>query len=236
MTPQILCENVSVQYDRHLAVQNATFSVEPGDFLCIVGENGSGKSTLLKAMLGLLPLSGGQILFPDSRSRRGIGYVPQQSNIQKNFPATVWEIVLSGCLPRRKWRPFYTAADKQRAQDALSRVDMLSLKNISYQHLSSGQQQRVLLARALCATDWLLCLDEPTTALDAQSTAELYALLANLCQNGLSIVMVSHDIPATLSQAKHILHMHTKPLFFGTTQAYCKTPLCQSFLKEVPHD
>ena len=143
MTPQILCENVSVQYDRHPAVQNATFSVEPGDFLCIVGENGSGKSTLLKAMLGLLPLSGGQILFPDSRSRRGIGYVPQQSNIQKNFPATVWEIVLSGCLPRRKWRPFYTAADKQRAQDALSRVDMLSLKNISYQHLSGGQEDQV---------------------------------------------------------------------------------------------
>ena len=113
---------------------------------------------------------------------------------------------------------------------------MLSLKNVSYQHLSGGQQQRVLLARALCATDWLLCLDEPTTALDAQSTAELYALLANLCQNGLSIVMVSHDIPATLSQAKHILHMHTKPLFFGTTQVYCKTSLCQSFLKEVPHD
>ena len=122
MTPQILCENVSVQYDRHPAVQNATFSVEPGDFLCIVGENGSGKSTLLKAMLGLLPLSGGQILFPTFRSRRGIGYVPQQSNIQKNFPATVWEIVLSGCLPQRKWRPFYTAADKP----------------VSYTHLPGG--------------------------------------------------------------------------------------------------
>lgn len=235
MNDLIQCKNLTLQYDRHIAVQGASFSVEPGDFLCIVGENGSGKSTLLKGLLGLLPPHGGQVSYAPCLSRTAIGYVPQQSTVQRDFPATVWEIVLSGCLARRGNRPFFSASEKQRARRSLERLDISALARQSYRALSGGQQQRVLLARALCAADQLFCLDEPATGLDPQASSSLYQLLSSLCEQGIAIVMVSHDLGSVLSYAKHILHMDTRPLFYGTAAAYQSTALCRRLLGGPDH-
>ena len=235
MNSLIQCKNLTLQYDRHIAVQNVSFSVEPGDFLCIVGENGSGKSTLLKGLLGLLPPHDGQISYAPSLSRTAIGYVPQQSTVQRDFPATVWEIVLSGCLARRGKRPFFSAAEKKRAHASLDRLGIADLCRQSYRALSGGQQQRVLLARALCAADQLFCLDEPATGLDPKATASLYQLLHSLCGQGMAIVMVSHDLDSALCYAKHILHMDTHSLFYGTADAYRETALCHRFLGGPAH-
>ncbi len=230
MNSLIRCTHLTLQYDRHIAVQNASFSVNPGDFLCIVGENGSGKSTLLKGLLGLLPPRSGQVVYAPSLSRTAIGYVPQQSTVQRDFPATVWEIVLSGCLARRGRRPFFSAEDKHRAHDALQQLGIADLGRQSYRALSGGQQQRVLLSRALCAADQLFCLDEPSTGLDPKAAAALYQLLSSLCAKGMAIIMVSHDLSSALSYATHILHMDTHPLFYGTAAAYQNTELCRRLL------
>ena len=235
MSHLIQCQNLTLQYDRHIAVQNINLTIEPGDFLCIVGENGSGKSTLLKGMLGLLSPHSGQVVYAPSLSRTAIGYVPQQTTVQSDFPATVREIVLSGCLARKGHRPFFSSQEKKRAQSAMEQLGILSLCKDSYQTLSGGQQQRVLLARALCAADQLFCLDEPVTGLDPTATAELYQLLQSLCKQGMTIVMVSHDVESVLSYAKHILHLHTKCLFYGTAEAYRRTDYCHHLLGGALH-
>jgi zinc transport system ATP-binding protein len=217
--PQLLCENLSLGYNSHTVVENLNFSVNTGDYLCIVGENGSGKSTLMKTILGLLkPLSGkitnGDGLLPDE-----IGYLPQQTEVQRDFPASVNEIVLSGCQSRCGKRPFYNRAEKALAQENIRKMGIEDLRKKCYRELSGGQQQRVLLARALCATQKMLLLDEPVSGLDPIVTKEMYALIEDLHKDGITIIMISHDIEAAKKYATHILHIG-KNIFFGTKDEY----------------
>lgn len=228
----ITCRDVSLGYESHAILEHLSFAVSAGDYLCIVGENGSGKSTLMRTMLGLLRPLAGAIEFGDGMARDGIGYLPQQTAIQKDFPATVWEIVLSGCQARMGRRAFYGKTERALAEENLSRMGMTDYKKRCYRELSGGQQQRVLLARALCATKQLLLLDEPVAGLDPKATAELYALIDRLNREGVAIVMISHDIAAAVRFATHILHVGGKHTFFGTLGEYLDSPLGRGFMAE----
>jgi len=231
--PLLTCDHVTLRYERVTAVEGLTFSVVSGDYLCIVGENGSGKSSLVKAMLGLMPIAAGTIRMEAGLKPTHIGYLPQQTAHQRDFPATVQEIVLSGCLNAMGLRPFYTAKEKNRTEQAMDKLDIAMLKNTSYHELSGGQQQRVLLARALCATHKLLLLDEPAAGLDPLATADLYRMIGTLNrEEGITIIMVSHDVDAAVANASHILHLHNTSLFFGTAEAYRSSDIGQLFLKE----
>ena len=195
MNPIIKCEHTDFGYENHDAVIDLNLEIYPGDYLCVVGENGSGKSTLIKGMLGLLKPTGGTLTVADELKRGGIGYLPQQTAAQKDFPATVQEVVLSGTLSRRGNRPFYSMAERKLAAHNLERLGMEHLKNKCYRELSGGQQQRVLIARALCATEQLLILDEPITGLDPSAIQDFYHLIKKLNkEDGITIIMVSHDI------------------------------------------
>ena len=205
--PYIKCENLILGYEGTPVAENISFMVDKGDYLCIVGENGAGKSTLMKTLLGLTPLMGGSITYGDGLKAHEIGYLPQQTFVQKDFPASVWEIVLSGTLPKCGRRPFFHKEQKQLAEENMKRMDIWDLKKECYRNLSGGQQQRVLLARALCASSRLLVLDEPVTGLDPKVTAEFYQLIEDLNKEGLTIIMVSHDIRAAVKYASHILHV-----------------------------
>lgn len=224
---QLICQNLSVGYDGKVILQDVNFEVHDGDYLCIVGENGSGKSTLMKTILGLLPVINGKILFGEGLKKNEIGYLPQQTNIQKDFPASVREIVLSGCQARGDNRLFYSKKEKQIAYDNMNKLQINNFENKSYRQLSGGQQQKVLLARALCATKKILLLDEPVSGLDPKSTQELYTVINNLNQQeGITIIMISHDITA-VKYASNILHIGEK-IFFGTKDEYLKSK--QSYL------
>ncbi|MBQ7203898.1 MAG: metal ABC transporter ATP-binding protein [Eubacterium sp.] len=213
------CENLTLGYDSRTVVSDLNFEINSGDYLCIVGENGSGKSTLVKTLLNLQPRIGGDIIYGDGLSRNEIGYLPQQTVVQRDFPASVWEIVLSGNLSSGGFKPFYTKADKNRAEENIRKMGIDSLKKCCYRELSGGQQQRVLLARALCATKKLLLLDEPVSGLDPRVTAEMYDLIKELNTQGITVIMISHDIAAALKYASHILHIGSD-VFFGTKAEY----------------
>ncbi len=225
------CENASFAYDGRTVLENVSFSMDAGDYLCVVGENGSGKSTLIKGLLGLKAPESGTISYLDGLRSTEIGYLPQQTRTQRDFPASVSEVVLSGCLNRLGGRFHYGREEKERAAENMERMGIDELKNASYQELSGGQQQRVLLARALCATKRLLLLDEPVTGLDPIATGEMYNLikLVNLC-DGISVIMVSHDIHEAVRYATHILHLGHKQLFFGTSAEYRESSLARRFL------
>lgn len=226
----IKCENLALAYEGQTVVSDLNFEVNRGDYLCIVGENGSGKSTLVKAILGLKNANSGKIIFADGLGRKEIGYLPQQTIVQKDFPAVVEEIVLSGCLSKCGLRPFYNKEEKQLAKANLKRLEIEDLAGRCYRELSGGQQQRVLLARALCATGKLLLLDEPVTGLDPRLTKEFYDIVETLNKKDkITIVMVSHDINAAIKYASHILHVGT-PLFFGTKENYLKTQAGKEFM------
>ena len=226
------CRDVTITYDSKIAVDHVSFEVNEGDYVCIVGENGSGKSTLLKSILGLVPLKSGSVSFGPEGHHKRLGYLPQQTNIQKDFPASVYEVVLSGCLNRRGLKPFYSKADKEQAMQHMERLGIGDFKKRSFSALSGGQQQRVLLARALCATDKLLLLDEPVTGLDPLVTEELYQLIEQLNKDlGVTIIMVSHDISSATRYADKILHMKQSLLFYGDTASYVNTELGKRFLK-----
>lgn len=221
---QLTCQDLSVGYEGKAVLQDLNFSVRSGDYLCIVGENGAGKSTLMKTILGLQPPVRGKVLTGDGLRPNEIGYLPQQTQVQKDFPASVWEIVLSGCQGRCGRRPFYRRAEKQLAKRTLEKLHISPLARRCYRELSGGQQQRVLLARALCATRSMLLLDEPTAGLDPMATAELYQLIARLNhQDGITVIMISHDLTAALDAASHILHIG-QTVFFGTADAYRNSP------------
>ena len=173
----LACKNVSIYYDETKAVENVSFEVNQGDYVCILGENGSGKSTLIKGILGLEKLESGTIEYLNGINKSQIGYLPQQTIVQKNFPASVYEVVLSGCLNRRGLKPFYSKKEKELALENMKKVQIEELKDTSYKELSGGQQQRVLLARALCASKKLLILDEPITGLDPVITNKMYELI-----------------------------------------------------------
>ena len=220
MMAQLTCQNLCVGYDGKSVLQDLNFEVFAGDYLCIVGENGSGKSTLMKTILGLQPPTSGRILTGDGLRKNEIGYLPQQTQVQKDFPASVREIVLSGCQGRCGSRPFYNREEKKLAADAMEKMQVAPLAKRCYRTLSGGQQQRVLLARALCATQKMLLLDEPVSGLDPKVTAEMYALIQKLnYEDGITVVMISHDLNAALQYASHILHIGDA-VFFGTKAAY----------------
>jgi|SRR5574344_528201 zinc transport system ATP-binding protein len=216
---QLNIENLTVGYNSKIILKDINFKVNSGDYLCIVGENGSGKSTLLKTMLRLqLPLSG-KIIYGENFKADEIGYLPQQTDVQKDFPASVREIVLSGCQSRCGIRPFYNKSEKLLAIENMKKMGIEQFAKHCYRELSGGQQQRVLLARALCATQKMLLLDEPVTGLDPIVTEEMYTLIKNLNNEGISIVMISHDINAAIQYATHILHIGNS-IFFGTKEEY----------------
>ena len=228
---QLTCENVSLGYDNKTILSNLSFSVNSGDYLCIVGENGSGKSTLMRTMLGLQKPMSGEISLGDGLKKGEIGYLPQQTDVQKNFPASVKEIVLSGCQARAGLRPFYNNQEKEMAAKDMKKMRIEEFSKRCYRELSGGQQQRVLLARALCATQKILLLDEPVSGLDPKVTAEMYELISGLNKEGITIIMISHDIDVAISEASHILHICDKP-FFGTKEEYLKSELGSKFIEQ----
>ena len=221
---QLTCQNLSVGYDGRPVLQGLNFEASAGDYLCIVGENGSGKSTLMKTILGLQTPISGTILTGDGLRKNEIGYLPQQTQVQKDFPASVKEIVLSGCQGRCGRRPFYSKKEKRLAADAMDKMRISQLAGRCYRELSGGQQQRVLLARALCATRKMLLLDEPVSGLDPKVTVEMYELIESLNQeDGITVIMISHDLSAALRYASHILHIDDS-VFFGTKADYLRSP------------
>lgn len=215
----ITCNHLSLGYEQQIIVSDLNFQVEKGDYLCIVGENGAGKSTLVKTLLHLQEKISGEMVTGNGLSPHEIGYLPQQTLVQRDFPATPWEIVLSGSLPKCGLRPFYRKQEKELAEKTMQRLGIWHLKNTCYRHLSGGQQQRVLLARALCAAGKVLLLDEPVTGLDPKATLEFYQITRQLNEEGVSIIMVSHDIQA-IYFATHILHIQQEHTFFGTKDEY----------------
>ena len=221
--------DLSLGYDAHTIVERLNFTVNEGDYLCIVGENGSGKTTLVKTLLRLQEPIGGQILIGDGLKRNEIGYLPQQTAVQKDFPASVREIVLSGCQGRCGLRPFYSREEKRLAEENMERMGIAALAERCYRELSGGQQQRVLLARALCATRKLLLLDEPVSGLDPKVTAEMYDLISDLNREGITVIMISHDVEAAVRYASHILHIGAG-VFYGTKDEYLQSDVGRFFL------
>jgi zinc transport system ATP-binding protein len=228
--PLLSCSGLELGYEGHTVLHCPDFRVNAGDYLCVVGENGSGKTTLMKTLLGLIKPAGGKIAWGEGLRENEIGYLPQQTDVQRDFPATVREIVLSGCQGRMGRRPFYNREDKKTAAQNMERLDLSALAGRCYRELSGGQQQRVLLARALCATQKLIVLDEPVSGLDPHVTSEMYGLIRNLNrEDGITVMMISHDITAALQEATHILHVGEE-LFFGTKADYLASPLAARFL------
>ncbi len=225
----ITAKELSLGYDSQVIVNDLSFSVSKGDYLCIVGENGSGKTTLMKTLLHLMEPISGQILTGDGLKKNEIGYLPQQTIVQKDFPASVREIVLSGCQGRCGRRPFYNKEEKQLAAESMERMGITDLSDRCYRDLSGGQQQRVLLARALCATGKVLLLDEPVAGLDPVVTAQMYELIEGLNKDGITIIMVSHDVMAALKYATHILHIGDR-IFFGTREEYLNSEVGRWFV------
>lgn len=219
----IKCKNLVLGYEGTIVAENINFEVNRGDYLCIVGENGAGKTTLMKTLLGLTPPMGGEFVRGEGLNAHETGYLPQQTVVQRDFPASVWEIVLSGTLSSCGKRPFFGKEQKSLAEKNMRRMDIWELKKECYRRLSGGQQQRVLLARALCASSKLLVLDEPVTGLDPKVTVEFYQLIKKLNEEGLTIIMVSHDVSSAIKYASHILHIEKERSFTGTTKEYLKS-------------
>lgn len=228
-------ENLSLGYDSNVIVKDLNFTVNSGDYLCIVGENGSGKTTLMKTLLHLNSPLGGKIVTGDGLKPNEIGYLPQQTVVQKDFPASVREIVLSGCQSRQGFRPFYNKEEKELAESNMKRMHISELASRCYRELSGGQQQRVLLARALCATQKILLLDEPVSGLDPRVTGEMYELISGLNRDGITIIMISHDIEAAVRYASHILHIGGKG-FFGTKEEYLESDTGKYFMQSADEE
>lgn len=232
------CKDVTLGYENKVVAKNLNFKIDQGDYLCVVGENGTGKSTLIKTLLRLIkPLNGEVIANVQGKNHKGVGYLPQQTQAQKDFPASVWEVVLSGVLNNDHRCPFYNKKDKAEAEKNMEKLNILDLKKRCYRELSGGQQQRVLLARALCATDSVLILDEPVTGLDPAASMELYETIKDLNKKeNVTIIMVSHDIKNALNYATHILHLEQENDFFGTVEEYKKSNVSNMFLGGAAND
>ncbi len=222
---EIICENLAMGYGKNVLHQDINFTIPHGSYTCIVGDNGTGKSTLIKTLLGLIPALEGSIAIGGEQDSKAMGYLPQQSPVQKDFPASVFEIVISGCLNRMSWLPFYRKAEKQRAHEMLEKLGIADLAKKSYSELSGGQQQRVLLARALCATDQAILLDEPGTGLDAETRKDFYALLRQLNQEGTSIIMITHHLKEVIDDADYVLCLRNCGVHCMTKEAYDKHEL-----------
>ena len=229
--PQLVCRGLTLGYEGKTVLEGLDFSVEAGDYLCIVGENGSGKSTLMKTLLGLIPPLAGEIVFGEGLGKNSIGYLPQQELSRRDFPASVREVVQSGCVAGAPYRPFYTKAQKMRAADSMARMGISDIADESFCRLSGGQKQRALLARALCAADKMLLLDEPVSGLDPKVSARMYDLIDSLNKDdGVTVIMISHDISAAVQYARHILHLGSRDVFFGSVEEYRESPHGMSFI------
>lgn len=222
MKRAILVKNLTLGYGKNKVINSADFEIFEQDFVCVVGANGAGKSTLIKAILGLIPFKTGQILFGENISRREIGFLPQEAKIDLNFPATVFEIVMSGNLGRMGKRIFYRKDDKERAVEILKKLGILKLKNVSFFELSGGQKQKVLLARALIATSKILILDEPSNNLDFKSRKDFYKILKNLNKAGLTIVMITHDIDADDLIGNKVINIKEGDVILETTAKFLR--------------
>lgn len=234
MKELIKCNNISLSYDGVDVLKDISFSIYDDDYLCIVGENGSGKSTLIKCLLGIKKADKGEIIMNGGLKHSDIGYLPQQTSIQKGFPATVEEVVISGCLSSRGYCPFYSKKEKQTAEMNMKRLGILDLRKRCYRELSGGQQQRALLARALCAAKKLILLDEPVTGLDPVAINELYNLIGELNQSDkITIIMVSHDIQNLLRNTKHVLHLNESSAYYGSVNDYLKSEIGSKFIGEL---
>lgn len=229
----IKCKDLAVGYDGKAVSEQIQFEVNSGDYLCIVGENGAGKSTLMKTLLHLIKPVSGEIVYGDGLNAHEIGYLPQQTVVQRDFPASVMEIVLSGNVARIGFRPFFGREEKARARKNMERMNIWDLRKKCYRNLSGGQQQRVLLARALCATTKLLLLDEPVAGLDPKVTAEFYSLIETLNKEGTTIIMVSHDMQAATEYASHILHVGRRDKFFGTKEEYLDSKIWRKLEEKI---
>ncbi|BCK83919.1 ATP-binding cassette domain-containing protein [Dysosmobacter sp. NSJ-60] len=231
----IVCRDVSLGYEGQTVLSHLNLTIRDGDYLCIVGDNGSGKSTLLRGLLGLLAPQSGEILRAPELERGAVGYLPQQTRAQRDFPATVLEVALSGCLNQKGSRFFYTRAQKSQALMNLGKLGVLEWKDKSYRELSGGQQQRVLLARALCAAGRLLILDEPITGLDPAAAQDLYKTLSYLnTKEGMAIVMVTHDLGPALRSARSVLHIGQRGTFLGPVADYLASPQGRRFREVGP--
>ncbi len=223
-------KNLTIGYDGRQVAENISFTVDRGDYLCIVGENGAGKSTLMKTVLSLQPSISGELIFGDGLGRTEIGYLPQQTVIQRDFPATVREIVLSGFQGSNGFKPFYSKDQKEQAKVNIEKMGISELTKKCYRNLSGGQQQKVLLARALCATRTMLLLDEPVSGLDPKATADMYELIDKLNkEDKITVIMISHDIESSLEHATKVLHIGKKS-FFGTKAEYLDSDLGKRYL------
>ena len=231
----IVCRDVSLGYEGQTVLSHLNLTIRDGDYLCIVGDNGSGKSTLLRGLLGLLAPQSGEILRAPELERGAVGYLPQQTRAQRDFPATVLEVALSGCLNQKGSRFFYTRAQKSQALMNLGKLGVLEWKDKSYRELSGGQQQRVLLARALCAAGRLLILDEPITGLDPAAAQDLYKTFSYLnTKEGMAIVMVTHDLGPALRSARSVLHIGQRGTFLGPVADYLASPQGRRFREVGP--
>lgn len=225
----VSCENASLGYDNRPIIEDFDFQVRAGEYVCIVGENGSGKSTLLKTILGLIKPVSGTVDLGNTIRQGVVGYLPQQTQIQRNFPASVMEVVLSGFLNRKGARPFFTRKEKLLARKNMKKLGIEGLMKDCYGQLSGGQQQRVLLARALCAARDILVLDEPVTGLDPLASSILYESLRRLHREGMAIVMVTHDMRSAVKEADKILHMNEGNYFYGTVKEYMESEFSDIF-------
>jgi zinc transport system ATP-binding protein len=222
--PQLTCQNLTLGYEGKAVISGLSFTVSAGDYLCVIGENGSGKSTLIKTILRLNAPMSGEIAVGGGLAQNEIGYLPQLSAAQRDFPASVREVVRSGCLNRCGLRPFYNKAEKRMAEENMEKLGIAHLAKRCYRELSGGQRQRALLARALCAARKILLLDEPAAGLDPNAAAELYSLIEKLHSCGITIIIISHDILASVKYASHILHIGGGGvLFFGAKADYLKS-------------
>lgn len=222
-------KNAYMGYEGKTVLSDINIKIDEGDYVCIVGENGSGKTTLMKCLLGLLPVQSGSVSFGCGLKQNEIGYLPQQTLLQKDFPASVSEVVLSGCL-NKKHTLFYSREQKETAAKNMELTGVYSLRKRCFRELSGGQKQRALLARALCATHKLLILDEPVTGLDPKATTEMYALIKKLNKSGITIIMVSHDITSAVNNASKILHLSGKNYFYGTAHQYLHSDVGKKFM------
>ncbi len=227
----ISCQDAGLGYENKAVIEHFNFQAAQGEYICVVGENGSGKSTLIKSLLGLIKPVSGKIEISSVLKKGAIGYLPQQTQVQRHFPVSVMEVVLSGFLSDMHFRPFYTRQEKKEAKKNLERLGVLELKQKCYGELSGGQQQRVLLARALCAADKILVLDEPVTGLDPVAAQTLYDSLKKLNQEGMAIIMVTHDLQNAVKYADKLLHINDSGYFFGTTQEYMDSEYAAIFKK-----
>lgn len=228
----IEAKNLSIGYEGKEILTGINFTINKGDYLSIVGANGSGKSTLMKVILGLVPKMDGEIIYGNALKKNEVGYLPQQTLIQREFPASVEEIVLSGCQGRMGLRPFYNKEEKKLARENMERMDILDLAKACYRELSGGQQQRVLLARALTATRKVLLLDEPVTGLDPVATANMYDLISDLNKEGITIIMISHDIDAAVNYSSHILYVKQDNVSFMSVEEFLKSEISKNLLED----